>query len=172
VIRAVMVATLTVALLAGCRDGSSSRQSVTNADLPTVMKDSAWSAFESDVATFEGALSQWREAAAECLAGPAAKACIAHLCRKLGLDYDAFRISVNGWLERPRLSAACHAKALNVVTHLIQRYAMLTTAAFNRTFGTADVSRMVDTANVLAEKEAQSLAHARNLCASRVGLSH
>jgi hypothetical protein len=130
---------------------------------------SAWSTFEADVAAFDRAVSQWPEATAECLASPAVKACIERFCRELRLRYDGFRTSVNGWLERPGLSAACHAKALHVVTHLVGRYAMLTTAAFNISLGTTDVSGMVDTANVLAEKQVQSLERAKDLCASVSG---
>jgi hypothetical protein len=106
--------------------------------------------------------------AGDCLNKAAVRSCIDHVCTKHGLDYDIFSRSVNDWLARPRLSIACHAKALDVVTPLIQRYAMLSTAAINFYFGTTEVSRWLDSANAFAAREAQALDKAEKFCSSRL----
>jgi hypothetical protein len=169
VIRAVAFATLVAALLAGCSNGSSGRQADTSAAVPTTTNDNSWSTFEAYVAGFDVELSRWQGSVDECLSGTSVVSCVKSTKHELEHAYDVFSASANGWLARPRLSTACYAKAMDVVTALLQRYAMLVTAATTVAFGNTDVAGMVDAANALAEEEEQSLNQGRDLCASHAG---
>jgi hypothetical protein len=165
VIRAVALATLVAALLAGCADGSGGRQTATSAAVPTTTNDNSWSTFEAYVAAFEVTLSQWQGSVVECLSGTSVKSCLRSVKGKLELAYDAFETSANRWLDRPRLSFACRSWAFDVVTPLVDMYAIFMTSTVNLKFGTSrDISSTLDLGKTLAAKEKRALNKARNVC--------
>jgi hypothetical protein len=165
VIRALALATLVAALLAGCADGSGGRQTATSPTVPTTTNDNSWSTFEPYVAAFGVALSQWQGSVVQCLSGRSVKSCLKATKVKLELAYDAFKTSANRWLDRPRLSFACRSWAFDVMTPLVDTYAIFVTATVNLKFGTTrDISGTLDLANTLAAKEKRSLNEARNAC--------
>jgi hypothetical protein len=165
VIRALALATFVAALLAGCADGSGGRQTATSAAVPTTTNDNSWSALETYVAAFGVTLSQWQGSVVECLSGRSVKSCLRSVKGKLELAYDAFKTSANRWLDRPRLSFACRSWGFDVMTPLVDIYAIFVTATVNLKFGTTrDISSTLGLANTLAAKEKQSLKKARNAC--------
>jgi hypothetical protein len=163
--RAVALATLMAALLAGCGDGSSGRQKDTFATVPTTTNDNSWSTFEADVAAFGFALSEWRASVDECLSGTSVISCVKGAKHELERAYDAFRTGASRWLERPRLSFACSSNAFDVVTPLVQIYALFVTASSNPQSGTYDFSDTLDLAETYAAEEERSLNKARSSCA-------
>jgi len=166
VIRALLVAVVAAALLTGCSQGVSSPSSDVTAGVSAGTGDTQWATFETAVVSFDAVLARYPEEVSKCLSTKAAvESCMKH-CFKHShlLDYDNFNRRVSGWLQRPQLSIACQAKALDVASALVQRYAMLATAAGNVDLGPAAVSNWVDSANVFAEHEAQALDKAEKLC--------